>query len=203
MSDKKQLVIHREDWWATPIWFFNIDDDNIDFNQAIQECYKEKTIDKEGRQLSNINGWQSNFISANKYCEIQKVIDLINKSSITYKNIIGIHDNLNLYANNYWININNKDGYNMAHIHPSSILSCVIYLKAPENCGDIIFFRNSTEQFALANYTKNNNSYNFETIKYKPSEKKVIIFPSYILHTVEQNKSNEDRISISFNFELK
>lgn len=203
MGNKKHVTIHRQDWWATPIWFFDIDETSIDFNQAIKECYKEKDIDKEGRKRSNINGWQSDIIPFDKYKEIQKIIQLIVTSSITYKNILGILDDLQLIIQDYWININDRRGYNMPHVHPGSILSGVLYLKAPQTCGDIKFFRNHTDQYALGDFTKNNNAYNFETISYVPQEKRVLVFPSHIVHSVDENKSDKDRISIAFNFVLK
>ena len=40
-------------------------------------------------------------------------------------------------------------------------------------------------------------AFNFE-----PEEGKLLIFPSYLYHSVKANKSNEDRIVISFNVEI-
>jgi len=37
-------------------------------------------------------------------------------------------------------------------------------------------------------------------IHLQPQENRAIIFPAWLWHQVEPNKSNEDRISISFNF---
>ena len=38
--------------------------------------------------------------------------------------------------------------------------------------------------------------------KYEPKEGAMIIFPAHLIHKVEENKSNEDRISVSFNIDL-
>ena len=35
-----------------------------------------------------------------------------------------------------------------------------------------------------------------------PTEGRMIVFPSHLSHHVQENKSNEDRISVSFNIRL-
>ena len=37
----------------------------------------------------------------------------------------------------------------------------------------------------------------------EPKENLLIVFPSWVLHAVETNLSDEERISLSFNFDLK
>lgn len=197
------IEIYKQDWWATPIWFFDIENNDIDFDKIESECYQEKKLDNSGRLISNINGWQSQFIPFNKNDEIKKAIELIASTQHIYNNDFGVKDDLEFSIDNYWININSKGGYNRPHNHPKSLFSCVFYVKTPKNSGDILFYRNQMEDFVLNPYTKNNNNYNFGHIKYSAIKKRVIIFPSYVPHSVEENKSDEDRISISFNYSIK
>jgi uncharacterized protein (TIGR02466 family) len=197
------IEIHKQDWWATPIWFFDIENDDIDFNKIESECYQEQNLDNIGRSVSNINGWQSQVIPFDKNDEIKKAIQVIASTHYAYTNAFGTKDNLEFSIDNYWINISNKGGYNAAHNHPQSLFSCVFYIKTPKDSGDIVFYKNYMEQFAINPYTKNDNAYNFETVKYPAIKKRVIVFPSYVLHSVEENKSDEDRISISFNYSIK
>ena len=42
----------------------------------------------------------------------------------------------------------------------------------------------------------------WELIKYPPKEGDICIFPAFFEHWVEENQSDEDRISVSFNVEL-
>ena len=37
---------------------------------------------------------------------------------------------------------------------------------------------------------------------FNPTEGRMIVFPSYLYHYVQENKSNQDRISVSFNIRL-
>ena len=43
------------------------------------------------------------------------------------------------------------------------------------------------------------NEISAEIIKIEPEEGKLLLFPSYLNHAVEENLSDEDRIVISFN----
>ena len=43
-------------------------------------------------------------------------------------------------------------------------------------------------------------SYDYPIITIPPKENMLLVFPSWVPHAVETNLSNEDRISLSFNF---
>ena len=110
-------------------------------------------------------------------------------STIT-KKIANLHRqnelSLPLRLDNFWININKKTHFNVPHSHPCCIFSGVFYVKTPYNSGNFAFYRNihvykSTELI-------------------KPEENMLILFPAYFDHYVEPNNSNQDRISISFNY---
>ena len=58
-----------------------------------------------------------------------------------------------------------------------------------------ILIESYTEEF------KQSNNY-YHTWFFDPTEGKVLIFPSHLIHEVRENKSNEDRISVSFNIRL-
>ena len=82
----------------------------------------------------------------------------------------------------------------------------VLWIKIPENCGDILFSAplNFSTFLEIESYTedfKEKINY-FHSYKFKPEEGKLLIFPSHLEHNVNENKSNEDRISISFNMIL-
>ena len=47
------------------------------------------------------------------------------------------------------------------------------------------------------------NEFSTNILKIKPEEGKLLLFPSYLHHSVEENLSDEDRIAISFNLDIK
>ena len=82
-------------------------------------------------------------------------------------------------------------------------MSGVYYIKADENSGDLEFYGDSRLEFynQLYFYSSNKNTISF--VRYKPIVGRVLIFSSWIPHLVKPNKSDEDRISISFNISIK
>lgn len=48
----------------------------------------------------------------------------------------------------------------------------------------------------------NNNEFNSNSYRITPRDNMLILFPSYLPHRVEQNLSEKDRISVSFNINI-
>ena len=176
--------------------------DNFDDykEQLIKETYKERDEDPVGRSVSNIGGWQSNQTH------------IIDCKSETLKNIImssvsklPMSGNLSCTIEG-WKNINEPGNFNLPHSHPRSHLSGVLWIKIPKNSGNIVF--ESPEIFnryqELDSYSDESrlNSNNYMTYYFTPKEGNILIFSSNLQHEVNENKSNEDRISYSFNVTL-
>ena len=98
-----------------------------------------------------------------------------------------------------WGIINRKLASNSVHNHPNSILSGVYYLKTPENCGGIFFSDPRPASQMIVPPSIEFNLWTFPKITYKAREGTMLIFPSWLLHGVEMNMSDEDRVCISFN----
>jgi uncharacterized protein (TIGR02466 family) len=151
--------------------------------------------------ISNRGGWQSpsDFYNDPSFSEFAEYI-------VRNANHALCHYTRQFRLNNMWININKRGDYNVAHDHPNSTISGVFWIKTPKNCGNFVFrnpqffVENLLIQFADKNVQKEQNyylNYNFE-----PKEGKMILFASHLLHGVEENQSNEDRISIAFNLDI-
>ena len=102
-----------------------------------------------------------------------------------------------------WTIINKKEALNGRHIHGNSFISAAYYLRAPKNCGNIVFYDpRSAPSFS---HPKSNtpNNLNATSHSIEPKEGLLVLFPSYLHHSVEPNMSNEERVVISFNINLK
>ena len=100
-----------------------------------------------------------------------------------------------LSIQSFWINQNNKGDYNIPHNHPKCLFAGVYYMDAPRDCGRIILeapYADTVEYGAVENY--------FHT-QYRIPVKKglLLIFPSWIKHSVETSNSDQKRTSIAFN----
>lgn len=195
------MQIVKEEWWATPIWYFEIPETQIDPKLIKEECYKEQ-LNSKGRIASNIHGWQSEDIFVDKNRPyISNLLKEIASAIPPVLKDLGVSKNLAL--TNAWININPKNSSNQVHTHPKAILSGVYYVSADEHSGDIVFYNDAKSNMLYSMFTDNYNKNTYTEIRYKPKANKIILFPSWIPHGAEVNKSQEDRISIAFNLEIK
>jgi uncharacterized protein (TIGR02466 family) len=99
-----------------------------------------------------------------------------------------------------WLNINDsRQCMNGEHIH-GDVLSGVFYLKAPEGSGKLILKNPGINQmWSGCNLTTQKNQFTGESIRIEPVEGNIILFPSYLPHSVDTNNHDDERISISFN----
>ncbi len=176
--------------------------DNFDDyrSKLIEEIYQERDEDPIGRKISNCGGWQSNQITIQK--DRSELLKEIIRNSVSKLPILeGVYASVE-----GWKNINEPGNFNVKHNHPRSDLSGVLWIKTPKDSGNLVF---TSPQFfnryhELDSYTNefkfNSNSY--MTYYFPPTEGKVLIFPSNLEHEVKENKSDEDRISYSFNITL-
>ena len=103
---------------------------------------------------------------------------------------------------NMWANINPPGGYNNSHIHPNSLFSGVYYIKALPNSGKLQLMdpRPGVQQCMPARKPGKLPRELWRETYYDPIPGRMIMFPAWMWHKVEQNQSNDIRISVSFNF---
>ena len=170
--------------------------DDIKF-KLIDYVYNLQKQNPTGVDISNRGGWQSPTLN------LSKDNDLFRNFLIECLSDIPFIEKQTSLQFDAWVNINKKGNHNIRHIHPTSNLSGVLWIKCPEKCGEIVF--TSPYEFVgfkeLESYSdkfkKENNAY----ISYRinPKEGYMILFPSHLAHRVNENKSDEDRISVAFN----
>ena len=183
-----------------PIHQFDVNGFSEIKDELIDYAYDYKKKDPKGVSLSNRGGWQSEGFEIINEDDVLQLI-LINCRS----NFPPIKESVELrgYA---WININKPGDYNIKHVHPTNNLSGVLWVKAPQNSGDIVFDSPNNFESFLENKSYNDDfkKSNFIDDSYHcyPTEGRIIVFPSHLEHHVQENKSNEDRISVSFNISL-
>ena len=185
-----------------PVCIHSLSIDNFDQVQdvLIKESYDLKKIDPVGRKLSNYGGWQSEIYSIDKSSDtLQSIIRKSLKGFTPIKNDV-------LMIVEGWTNINKPRDYNIKHNHPQCNFAGVLWIKTPPQSGNLIFESpHSFSSFAEINcYTDEfkKETLSYESCVYEPIEGQIVIFPSFLSHCVSENKSNEDRISYSFNIKL-
>tara|TARA_B100001287_G_scaffold100452_1_gene84492 strand:- start:46 stop:672 length:627 start_codon:yes stop_codon:yes gene_type:complete len=168
--------------------------------ELIEFAYNLRHTTNVNIQNTNKGGWQSKVYKVNGDNFIESL--LLN----TFNSIPAFNNNIALDIC-YWVNINPTGSFNTKHNHPNSDLAGVLWIKIPKNSGDIVFvspkdFESFIEIFSYKDEFKKLTN-NYHIYNFSPKEGSILIFPSHLQHRVDENKSNEDRISISFNIKIK
>lgn len=184
---------------------------SLDTKSIRSLCLSYLKKEPKGRQVSNRGGWQSDELTLPKF----KHLGLSDRPLTPLCDSIRYHGkqflkelefNGELEINNIWININGYRDSNVLHNHNHCLLSGVYYVNAPKDSGNIMFFRPGYDTFTFDwnNYQKAWNPYNSATWKIPPTNNTLLLFPSWLNHTVDPNMNKkEKRISISFNLSFK
>ena len=174
-------------------------------SSLIDFCYQERKRNPIGVSISNRGGWQSDLFY---YNADNILVSLIKEEIVAYFQDNNIwKSGTTMKFSTAWININKRRDFNRSHHHADSTLSGVFWIKTSEKCGKILFdspnsFEQGTEMKCYNEEIKNSVNL-FEDYSYIPTEGRMLIFPSHLLHLVEINESRQDRISSSFNLILE
>ena len=112
-------------------------------------------------------------------------------------------DKKTLKLDSLWINILPMGGVHTSHIHPNSIISGTTYVSMPTGVSSIKFEDPRLPMMMAAPKRKpkiRNELRNF--IYISPEVGDVLLWESWLRHEVPMNMSEDERISISFNYSL-
>ena len=187
----------RELHFPTPIYILDIKDQNLNI-QLEKDILNWMNQDK-GVRRTNVKGWHSttNMHTKPEYARLVKALH-----EAQDKIYIEEHYDSEPFLGNMWANVNPPGGMNRAHQHPNSLWAGVYYVKAPKNCGHLKIDdpRSSAAMSRPMLKEKQHPMRLFRETQYKPITGRCIMFPSWLMHSVDPNESNDLRISVSFNF---
>lgn len=105
-----------------------------------------------------------------------------------------------------WVSIKNPGQYHVRHSHYNSVISGVYYFNDDNgvNQSDLIFHKNKNpgNEFGTLQVQYNPNAstqFSWETFNITPKKGLLVMFPSYLDHSVGINNSNISRKSLAFN----
>ena len=190
--------------FPTPVFHFkleNYQELNIELESYILDLKKK---DKDGQRKSNYGGWHSPFFD-------QKNDNTPKKFAVIIQNFLKkiFTDEMGWKYNpdkakiiSMWSIINKKGSFNIQHNHPNAYLSASYYVKVPKNSGNIKFFDPKEQKNIRYPKIKNYTDTSAVITEITPKEGDLLIFPSYLYHSVGENLSKDDRIIVSFNVDV-
>lgn len=98
-----------------------------------------------------------------------------------------------------WANIHPSDNVHRAHSHPNNFLSAVYYVTTPPEGNQIVFYDPRIQHYILTPPVVETNTHNSDHKVFEIEEGMLLVFPSWLVHSVPAGNSKARRISISYN----
>jgi len=184
-----------EHFFPTLVHGKDIQLDNIQLSRDIVNWSNQD----KGVEKTNYKGWHSTTDMASKP-EYKLLVDELFKmqQEIYEKEHLDRQPRLG----NMWANINPPRGMNSPHIHPNSLFSGVYYVKSNPKAGRLkIYDPRPGVQFNMPSRKEGDPGKDlWRDVNIDPIPGRIIMFPAWLWHSVEENISDKTRISVSFNF---
>ena len=177
----------------------------------IEYAYKQREEDDVNQVVSNRGGWQTptvntRFFNKESFKPYMSWFGDRIKEYIDHMNF-NMSSGRDIYLASMWFNINGKGHYNASHNHPNTTVAGVLWIKAPKNCGHLVFeSQNEFSEYNLMSVQKQETIDEYlacPAYRIVPSDGLMVLFPSHLRHYVDQNESDEDRISLAFNIDFR
>ena len=187
----------RELHFPTPIYIADIKHPTL--NQELERDIVAWSNKDKGITRTNVQGWHSTT-NMHELPEYQSLVRMLYECQKTiYQQE---HYESEPFLGNMWANINPPGGSNRAHQHPNSLWSGVYWIKTPKNCGQLKI--DDPRSVACMTRPRQKDTKKPDRLwretHYEPIAGRCIMFPSWLMHCVDPNESNDTRISVSFNF---
>ncbi|MEL6587899.1 MAG: TIGR02466 family protein [Pseudomonadota bacterium] len=106
-----------------------------------------------------------------------------------------------LVLEDIWINILPEGGTHSGHIHPHSVISGTTYVSMPEGTSALKFEDPRLPMMMAAPPRVKDARRELRTFEYQtPGVGEVLLWESWLRHEVMVNRSEEERVSVSFNY---
>ena len=189
--------MHRELLFPTPVYIADIKHPTL--NQDLERDIIAWSKEDKGITRTNVKGWHSTT-DMHERPEFKNLVNMLYACQKTvYEQE---YYESEPFLGNMWANINPPGGSNRAHQHPNSLWSGVYWIKTPKNCGQLKI--DDPRSVACMTRPRQKDGKKPDRLwresHYEPVAGRCIMFPSWLMHAVDPNESNDVRISVSFNF---
>jgi uncharacterized protein (TIGR02466 family) len=184
--------------FQTPLFVFKLHDHTLIDQVLLKVISEQRSLDASGQAVSNVLGWhsQGNLFGLEEVKPFRELID----AAISEAAMAMGYENVRIQPANCWANVNPKHASNKIHDHANCLFSGVYYVKAPEACGTLMFYDPRSARTFYKPMVQNYTAFTADAIAHIAEPGLLLIFPSWLKHGVEPNMSDEERISVSFNY---
>ena len=181
----------------------------IDFDELKAACEAIANDDEAGQQWCEDNGYPgyTSYASLDDlpwrfpiFADLEKVLD---KHVAAFVKDLGFDlGDKKLKCGSFWINILPEGGTHASHIHPHSVISGTTYVSMPKGTSALKLEDPRLPMMMHAPLRTKKAPQELQSFVYvKPKVGDVLLWESWLRHEVPMNMAEEERISVSFNYE--
>jgi len=190
-------------FFSHAVGIFNLEDEMKGLTEELIGLSLDLEKNKKTSVIeSNTGGYQSDFLESSNSI-IKETKNIIAKAITQFAETIYVKKPFTINFDDPWLNVNRENHFNKTHTYAGSDLSITYYCEVPTNSGRIVFENPVLHQRTTMIWYEKHDMWNSEFIQLAPKKYDLIIFPSYLPHFVERNKSNKPRISLACNAQIR
>ena len=195
MSKAKTLLM-----FSTPVIVDEVDDAATINAELLKTIEQRRTLD-EGLVRSNYLGWHSKQDFAQWSGEAGRKL-LVHVLKMARDHTAKVADAPPTeWAAEAWANVSGPGALNKPHVHGGAFWSAVYYVQAPQSDSGHLLLHDPRMP-ALRMYApmlRFKDAGPEQIARIRPKNGTVVMFPSWLLHSVEPWEGEGDRVSIAFN----
>jgi uncharacterized protein (TIGR02466 family) len=180
----------------------------VDYAELRQTCDMVAEDDEAGQEWCEANGYPgyTSYASLNDlpwrmpiFGDLEKALD---KHVAAFCKDLGFDlGDKKLKCNSLWINILPEGGTHASHIHPHSVISGTTYVAMPEGTSRAEAGGPPPADDDAGPRPPENRAARAAALRLRqPAVGEVLLWESWLRHEVPMNMSEEERISVSFNY---
>ena len=147
---------------------------------------------------SNKDGWQKNCLGIG---EFNPFVDMLLKEFAEYMKVYELNFPIYAQVTKLFLNINPAGASNYMHHHMVGDWSGAFYLQSdphPVKSGELHILNPNRNSFLTTNYSTDSR---YHSLPFSPVVNRGLFFASHLIHYVDLNRSNTDRISIAYHID--
>ena len=182
--------------------------DGIDASELEASCFSIAEDDEAGQEWCEREGFPGYTSYASltdlpwRFPIFKDLVDALDEHVAAFaRDACFDLDGRMLKLEDIWINILPEGGIHTGHIHPHSVVSGTTYVQMPEDASAIKFEDPRSQMMMAAPARLKDAREEMRQFHYvSPEVGDVLLWESWLRHEVPMNMSEDDRVSVSFNY---
>ena len=164
---------------------------NRQIDSALSELRQSEPVLEPGQ------AWQSDqaLHGRDDFRELVANVNQAAEAALAYLRIG--HDGFEITA--CWANVSAPGAGHRVHSHPNNYLSGVYYVRTPDGAKTINFHDPRVQTATIRPPVTELTAENTDQVVVKVTDGTLLLFPAWLQHSVDANRSDAERISVSFN----